>query len=62
MNTPPDLEAFVGLIYVLLAAIVTAVIDVFRRYVKHRLDLYEATHPIPKNDTEEEKEDKDKDA
>ena len=59
MNTPPDLEAFVGLIYVLFAAIVTAVIDVFRRYIKHRLDLYEANHPIPKGATEEETEDKD---
>lgn len=41
---PPD---FLSLMYFALAALITLGIETLRRYVKRRMDLWEATHNLP---------------
>lgn len=45
----PDIEAgFVGLLYFGIAAFLTMAVDVLRRVVKRRLEIWEAMNPVPK--------------
>jgi hypothetical protein len=45
-DTPTTLTA---LLYFAGAGLITLGIDVLRRWVKHRMDLWEARNPLPKD-------------
>lgn len=41
---PP--QDFWGFLYFLLAALLTISIETLRRYIKHRMDIWEANNPV----------------
>lgn len=48
---------FIGLVYFVAAAIATIVVDTARRYVKRRMDIWEAEHPVPDGPPKKEEDD-----
>lgn len=49
MSTLGDPDSFYGLLYFAAAGLITLGIDTVRRYVKHRMDMWEAKNPVKKN-------------
>lgn len=45
---PEVSTGFTGLLYFVLATLLTITIDSIRRIVKRRLDIWEANNPVPK--------------
>lgn len=42
------------LLYFTLAGFITLAIETLRRWVKHRMDLWESEHPIPRKKDDDE--------
>lgn len=50
----PDVTTgFYGLLYFLIAAAITLGVDVVRRVVKRKLEIWEADNPVPKEDRDD---------
>lgn len=47
-------EGFITLLYFAGAGLITLGIETLRRWVKRRMDIWEAQHPIPKSVEKEE--------
>lgn len=53
----PDIEApqsLITLLYFAGASLITVFIETLRRWVKHRMDIWEAQHPLPEKDTDDD--------
>jgi hypothetical protein len=42
-----EATGLLGMVYFIVAALVTLSIDVIRRYVRRRLEIWEANNPVP---------------
>jgi hypothetical protein len=56
MSTLGDPDSFFGLLYFAAAGLITLGIDTMRRYVKRRMDIWEAKNPVKKGEETEDDE------
>lgn len=52
VSSPSDLRT---LLYFTLAALITLGIETLRRWIKHRMDIWEANHPVPKREGKDDR-------
>ena len=45
-----DVSSLIALLYFTIAGLITLAIETLRRYVKHRMDIWEAKNPVPDDD------------
>jgi hypothetical protein len=56
-QAPPSGTDPLALLYFALAGLVTILIETLRRWIKHRMDLWEAKHPLPERRKDDSKTD-----